>query len=299
MAAEMSLLPAAIRIARARGMEFPADVDEYGLRVVNPDFTSSRGFRWPFPGSWAEASGPFLDHRGPCPRAEGDGICVARSWRGMASAGIPAITVLLVGWRDADRLGEGADKVRARRVFVVDVTTVGAMLKVREVGEGADLHGSNLGGVNLRGADPGSANLSYADLHDANLRGANLGSANLYGANLSSADLRYADLRYADLRYSDLRCADLSGADLRDANLRGANLGDANMNGANLYGANLSSADLRYADLRYADLRCADLSGASLRGVYLRDADLSGADLRDANMNVAVRDYAGSRGAIV
>jgi hypothetical protein len=249
MAAEMSLLPAAIRIARARGMEFPADVDEYGLRVVNPDFTSSRGFRWPFPGSWAEASGPFLDHRGPCPRAEGDGICVARSWRGMASAGIPAITVLLVGWRDADRLGEGADKVRARRVFVVDVTTVGAMLKVREVGEGADLHGSNLGGVNLRGADPGSANLS--------------------------------------------------GADLRDANLRGANLGDANMNGANLGSANLSSADLRYADLRYADLRCADLSGASLRGVYLRDADLSGADLRDANMNVAVRDYAGSRGAIV
>jgi hypothetical protein len=284
MAGEMSLLPAAIRIARARGMEFPADVDEYGLRAVNPDFTSSYGFRWPFPGSWAEAPGPFVDHRGPCPRVKGDGICVARSWHGMASAGIPSTTVLLVGWHDADRLGGDADKVRARRVFVVDVTTVRSMLQARNAGESANLYGADLSDADLRGAN----------LSDADLRGANLSGANLYGADLSGANLSGADLRCVDLVGVYLGSANLSDADLRDANMNGANL-----SGANLRDANLSGADLRYADLRYTDLRCADLSGASLRGVYLRDADLSGADLRDANMNVAVRDYAGLRGAIV
>jgi hypothetical protein len=266
MAAEMSLLPAAIRIARARGMEFPADVDEYGLRVVNPDFTSSYGFRWPFPGSWAEAPGPFVDHRGPCPRVKGDGICVARSWHGMASAGIPSTTVLLVGWHDADRLGEDADKVRARRVFVVDVTTVRSMLQARNAGESADLHGANLSGADLRGA-----NLSDADLRGANLRGANLYGANLSGANLSGADLRYADLRYADLRYTDLRCADLSGADLRDANLRGANLGDANMNGANL---------------RECE---SERRGPALRGPALRGSALRGPERRESARRVPAR----------
>ena len=179
-----------------------------GWRAVHPDLRSRDGFRYPFPGQWADAGGPILDNDDPCPRAAGDGLCVAKTWRGAASGGIPATTVLLVGYDQADVYGEDDHKVRVGAMLVLDVLDVAAMARR-----------GHLRNANLRGA-----NLRYANLGDANLWGANLGDANLWGANLWGADLGDANLWCADLWGANLWCADLGGANLGGANLRGANL---------------------------------------------------------------------------
>ena len=159
----MSLLPAALRIANAREMKRPADLDEFGLRACRSDFTSSRGYRWPFPGKWAKAAGPFNPvATGGCPSLPGDGICVALSWDGMASGGMSADVVLLVGWRKGDVLGRDRTKVRVKRAYVVDAFTVAALLAERQEDEVANLCGANLRGANLRGADLRGADLCGA-----------------------------------------------------------------------------------------------------------------------------------------
>ena len=160
------------------------------FRTVHPDFQSSRGYVWPFPGRIAKASGPFTDHKGGCPQAEGDGICLATTWAGAASGGIPAITVLVCSYLPGDLLGAEPGKVRVKRAKVLRVVDFPAT---------------------LRGLVPKD------DALPANLRGAYLVDAYLVGANLGYADLRYANLGYADLR----------GAYLVGANLRGADLGGA------------------------------------------------------------------------
>jgi len=217
---EMTLLPAARRIAERREMPEPEGDLIYGLRVVRADFTSTHGFRWPFPGQWAMASGPIRDHGSPCPEVVGDGLCVGLTWYGMASGGLSADVVLLVAAQQEDVLGRDDDKLRARSVYVIDALTVAALLLERTGDELLDLRGANLRGVNLRGAV---------------LRGAVLRGAVLRGANLRGADLRGADLRRADLRGADLGGADLTGADLRRADLTGADL--AVFTGADLLGA--------------------------------------------------------------
>ena len=158
-------------------------------RAVHPDLRSSHGYRWPWPGN--EATAPLPDGaeftRGnPCPRFEGDGLCLAKTWRGAASGGIPAITCLLVEFEQADVLCEDDDKIRVSRCRVVDVFDgpalirggwcLGADLRYADLG-GADLGGANLRGADLGGADLGGADLRYADLWRADLRGANLGGA--------------------------------------------------------------------------------------------------------------------------
>jgi hypothetical protein len=209
----MSLLPAALRIAERRGMKIPAGL-EFGMRSVHANFESTHGFRWPFPGRWAVAEGPFTKNGGPCPSVPGDGLCVAKTWSGMASGGIPATTILLVGYRLTDVLAESDDKLRAKRVRVIDALTPSELVAERRSGEEADLRGANLYGANLYGADLRGASLYGANLRGADLRGANLYGANLYGANLYGADLRGADLRRADLCRADLYGANLRGADL-------------------------------------------------------------------------------------
>ena len=201
----------------------PEGCDTWAMRSVWPDFTSSRGFRWPFPGGVATAPGPLLEHRGSCPREPGDGICVATDACGMASGGIPASTILLTAHRAAAVLGDDEPgKLRVSAATVVDVVWIKR---------------ANLRGANLRGADLRGANLRFADLRGANLRGANLRGANLRGADLRDANLRFADLWDANLRGANLRFADLRGANLRGADLRGADL----------WYANLWDADLRDA----------------------------------------------------
>jgi hypothetical protein len=173
-------------------------------RACHPDLRSSHGYRWPFPGNEAVAplpDGKAFTRGNPCPEFVGDGLCLAKTWRGAASGSIPAITCLLVEFDDGDVLGEDGDKVRVSRCRVVDVFDGPALIR-DDWCRGADLRGAN-----LRGAD-----LGCADLRGANLRGANLRGADLRGANLGCADLGCADLRGANLRGADLGCADLRGA---------------------------------------------------------------------------------------
>ena len=148
-------------------------------RAVHPDLRSSRGFRWPWPGNEAVAplpAGREFTVGDPCPQFKGDGLCLAKTWRGAASGSIPAITCLLVEYDEADVLGEDDDKVRVSRCRVVDVFDAPALVRAGWCA-GADLYGANLYGANLR----------YADLRGANLRGANLVVADLRGANLRDA----------------------------------------------------------------------------------------------------------------
>ena len=171
----------------------PAGYDGWAIRTVRPDFRSSRGYRYPYPGEVARAAGPFNANGNECPNHEGDGICAAGTWAGMASGGVPANVLLLVAYKDKDVLGGSIrEKLRLRKFLVVDV----------------------IDGCRLLIESGAYANLRYADLRSANLASANLRSANLRYADLASANLRYANLRYADLRYADLRYADLGYANL-------------------------------------------------------------------------------------
>ena len=118
-------------------------------RACHPDLRSSHGYRWPWPGN--EATAPLPDGaeftRGePCPRFEGDGLCLAKTWRGAASGGIPAITCLLVEFEQADVLCEDDDKIRVSRCRVVDVFDGPALIRGGWC-LGADLRGANLGGA--------------------------------------------------------------------------------------------------------------------------------------------------------
>ena len=187
----------------------PAGYDEWAFRTVRADFTSSREYKYPFPGRVAKAPGPIITtNTGECPRATGDGICAATTYAGMASGGVTARMLLLVAYKKGDVLGgsRSTGKLRLRSFKVVDVLDGERIL-------------ANLGGANLRGA-----NLGGADLRGANLGGADLGGADLGGANLGGANLRGANLYGADLRGANLYGANLYGADLRGANLYGANL---------------------------------------------------------------------------
>jgi hypothetical protein len=152
----------------------------WGWRVVNADFTSTRNYRWSFPGNWAKApirKGQDFTRGDVCPQFIGDGLCIAKTPSGAASGGIELHTVLVVGYYADDVLGEDDEKVRVRRAFVADVWDVWSLIK--KFGGKANLYGANLAG---------------ADLYGANLRGANLYRANLDGANLDGANLAGADL---------------------------------------------------------------------------------------------------------
>ena len=254
------------------GRILPEGTDTWVVRTVKPDFRSQQGFRWPFPGQWAEAPGPIVhENDSPCPVAVGDGICVATTWADMASGGVPARTLLLCAIKKDEALSPSSgDKIRVPRAFVVDV--IDGERIIREQGTAADLR---------------YADLRYADLRYANLRYANLSAANLRGADLYRADLRDANLSAANLYAANLYAANLYAADLYAADLRDATL----------YGADLRDADLYGADLRYADLRRADLYGANLDGADLRAADLSGANLRYADLSASQRARAKEQGA--
>ena len=168
--------------------------------------------------AWNEAPGPILDHKGECPTAPGDGLCVALTVPAAQSGGrrLSNSVMLLVGYLPDDVVGTDGSKVRVRRLYVHPDPIDPVQLVLWAIAAD-DLGGADLGGADLRGA--------Y-------LRGANLGGADLGGADLGGADLGGADLRDANLRGADLRGAYLGGAYLGGANLRGANLRGAYLRGA-------------------------------------------------------------------
>ena len=141
-----------------------------GYRVVHPDFRSSNGFRWPWPGEWAEpplpAGSEFSKGGDGCPTFIGDGLCVAITPEGAASGGIRLSTVLIVGYYEADVLARSATKLRVKRALVLDVWDFNAVL-IQAARSRADLSGACLSGAYLSGADLSGANLSGAYLSGA------------------------------------------------------------------------------------------------------------------------------------
>lgn len=135
-----------------KGRTLPEGYDHWAFRAVRPDLSSSHGYRWPFPGSVAEAPGPFGSHLGECPIEPGDGICAATTYAGMASGGVAARTLLLVAYCDADVLGgrRKGGKLRLSRCLVVELIDGERILRVR--GRGANLRDANLRGAYLYGA---------------------------------------------------------------------------------------------------------------------------------------------------
>ena len=140
----------------------PEGCDTWAIKSVRPDLTTRGGsFQWPFPGGVVEASEVVSENTSPIPRAKGDGVCAGKTWRGMATARIPAITLLLVAYNTTKHLlGADEDKVRLRCAHVVALIDGTALL-------GTDGAGAYLGGAYLRGADLGGADLGGADLRGA------------------------------------------------------------------------------------------------------------------------------------
>ena len=138
-----------------KDLTLPKGYDHWAIRSVHPDGASSRGFVWPLHPKTVTAAGPCKVSGDPCPSCVGDGICAAHTWAGMASGGIPAITLLLVAYATQDVLADFPHKIL----------------------RGADLQGAYLRDANLRGAY-----LQGAYLRGANLRGAYLRDADLQGA---------------------------------------------------------------------------------------------------------------------
>ena len=219
------------------GFEAP-EGHELVWKVVRPDGRTFGDFRWPFKGVVkASARAIEKDNTGPCPSRAGDGLCLAKTWAGAASGGIPAVTGLAIAYRKADVLGSSADKLRVKACHVLGVLDLQRLIRERRA-EKANLSGANLSRADLSGANLPGANLSWVSLSRAHLPGANLLGAKLYGAGLSRADLSGANLSRADLSR-----ANLSGADLSRANLSGADLSGADLSETNLFGANPSGAD--------------------------------------------------------
>ena len=156
----------------------------WAFRLNHTDFRSRDDFRWPFPGFWGEASGPFTTTDNLCPSAPGDGLCVAHTLGGASSGGnrVGGSVGLLVCYLDADLLASSAGKSRVRRAWVA-----GVFDPVRAVVAAKD--GANLGGANLEYADLRGANLQAAELRYANLQAANLRDANLRDANYTQQTL--------------------------------------------------------------------------------------------------------------
>ena len=178
------------------GIEPPKD-HELAWKAVRPDGRTYNDFQWPFSGAVkCDPAGIAVYNDNPCPNHVGDGLCLALSWRGAASGGIPASTGLAVAYRREDVLGESAEKIRVSQCRVLAVLDLHRLLREGH-GSGANLHGANLHGANLQGADLSGANLTEANLHRANLRGAALYRADLCEADLTGAALYRATLRGA------------------------------------------------------------------------------------------------------
>jgi uncharacterized protein YjbI with pentapeptide repeats len=217
---------------------------QWAWKAVDVDHTTRNGFQWPFTGL-VKATGPFT-HGSPCPRSEGDGLCLAKTFEGASQRGKTTQLVLLVSYLQKDLLGEDEAKLRVKqcRVERPENWIHDSWKLITKYGNSANLSLADLGSANLS-----SAILRFANLSLANLKSANLSSANLSLANLSSVDLSSADLSSANLSSAILRFANLSLANLKSANLSSANLSLANLYSADLRSANLSLANLRSADL--------------------------------------------------
>ena len=162
----VNLIPAIVDREHAT---MPEWCDSWGIKSVRPDLRTYGGYQWPWPGQTAVCDPNALvpTNRGACPSQDGDGLCVATTWRGMASGGIPASTMLLVAYASSEALGGDTENGKLRLPRVAVVAVVDGLRLLRESGAGADLRGADLTGANLTRADLTGANLYAANLTDA------------------------------------------------------------------------------------------------------------------------------------
>ncbi len=175
-------------------VSMPEGFDTWGVKSVYPDLVTTHGFQWALPGG-VNVSNNALIHgnTSACPGMPGDGLCVATTWRGMASEGIPVRTLLLVAYRESDVIGRGEASGNLRIGGpVMSVKLIDGCRLIRGQGAGMDLRRADLRRADLWYANLEGANLLGADLRDANLRRTNLEGADLEGANLLGADLEGA-----------------------------------------------------------------------------------------------------------
>ena len=147
------------------------DTAQY-FKSVRPDGTTRNGLDWNVPtGTVIRVDHAVADDDDGhvCPTHEGDGITIAKTWRGAALAGWSTQRCCTVTVDPADVLAEDSDKMRVRAVTVGEWYDAVGLLR-RGFGAGADLARANLTRANLAGAD-----LAGADLAGANLAGAYLG----------------------------------------------------------------------------------------------------------------------------
>lgn len=242
----------------------PDGCDAWALKSVRPDLGTWTWFRWAHPGGTSR-SDYSVNHNNTstCPTSDGDGLCIATTWQGMASDVRPSHNLLLVAYQSGNVLGRDDERGELRVAGPVHVVSfIDGEQFVRENGARANLYG---------------ADLAWADLTEANLTEAYLYEAYLYEVNLTAANLTEADLTWVNLTKAYLAKADLTRANLTRANLSGAYMAGANLTEADLTGADLSEAKLPGADLSLADLTWTDLTGANLTGADLTWADLYGA----------------------
>ena len=148
----VNLIPVIVEREQAT---MPAWCDSWGIKSVRPDLRTYGGYQWPLPGQTAVCDPNALvpTNRDACPSQEGDGLCVATSWRGMASGGIPASTMLLVAYASSEALGGDTENGKLRLPRVAVVAVVDGLRLLRESGAGANLFGADLRGADLRGAN--------------------------------------------------------------------------------------------------------------------------------------------------
>ena len=174
-------------------VSMPEGFDTWGIKSVHPDLVTTHDFQWALPGGVNVSNDAIVPgNTSACPNRPGDGLCVATTWQGMASGGIPARTLLLVAYRKSDIVSrdEASGKLRIGGP-VASVKLVDGCRLIRERGAGMDLRGADLRGADLRGADLRGADLEGANLRGADLRHASLGAADLEGANLRGANLTH------------------------------------------------------------------------------------------------------------
>ena len=91
----------------------------YALKSIQEDGTTRNRFQWPDKGPVEELSALNLENTGPCPSRHGDGLCLGKSFAGMAQGWIPTRHILTVRYRKEDVLGEDSQKLRVSRCVVV------------------------------------------------------------------------------------------------------------------------------------------------------------------------------------
>jgi hypothetical protein len=165
-----------------------------GFKITNIDGTTHGGYYWRQVNALHDepilhkASAWDPTNHGSCPRAPGDGLCVALSISAATSGGVKLTECIGHVLVYSPTVAQADDPGKLRVPWVIDVDCFNVIEVVR-------------GGF--------VADLRNADLRDADLRNADLRYASLQGANLQGAHLQYADLQYASLLGADLQGANL------------------------------------------------------------------------------------------